>query len=190
MTDILMPPGSYVPGVNEDRLATIIRMQKHFQENILGHNFADMLGTPKMGDYFRTQAFSLMTEIGEASTEVAWKPWASDTSFINHKAYRSELIDALHFLINLMLLDDMSADEIYEGYLEKQRKNRARQANGYDGVSSKCPSCKRDYNDAGVTCTGPSPQEGYPGNYNGGVCEKNGPLTLAESIQASGWDSR
>ena len=140
-----------------DRLDDIVSLQREFQEDILGHGpLTDMLGSEKAGGYFTVQSFALMTEIGEASAEIAWKPWAADKGFINHQAYRSELIDALHFLINLMLLDGMTADEIYDGYLTKQAKNRARQAGGYDGVSSKCPSCRRDYNDDGVGCRPPT----------------------------------
>lgn len=136
----------------EDRLAVIVRLQKEFQDNILGHGDVSSLTGNDRAAYFRTQALSLMFEIGEAGNEIGWKPWAT-TRHINSAAYRAELIDALHFLLNLMLLNDMTADEIYEGYIAKQKINRERQANGYDGVSTKCPLCKRAYDDPAVSCT-------------------------------------
>jgi dimeric dUTPase (all-alpha-NTP-PPase superfamily) len=138
-------------GVGEDRLAVMLRLQREFQENILGHGNLSSLYGGARAEYFRTQALSLIFEVGEAGNEIAWKPWAT-SDHVNHRAYRAELIDVMHFLFNLMLLDDMTPDEIYEGYVAKQRVNRQRQAYGYDGVSSKCPGCKRAYDDPAVRC--------------------------------------
>lgn len=139
--------------LTEDRLAVIIRLQKEFQEDILGHgDLSRMLLTDRAADYFRTQSLALIFEIGEAGNEIGWKPWAT-SRHIHHKRYRKELIDAFHFLINLMLLDGMTAEDIYEGYLEKQSINRLRQAAGYDGITGKCSSCGRAFDDDGVKCT-------------------------------------
>jgi dimeric dUTPase (all-alpha-NTP-PPase superfamily) len=136
----------------QDRLAVIMRLQREFQEVTLGHGPLIDLNPKARGDYFRTQAFSLMVELVEASNEIAWKPWATSEHF-NTKPYSGEIIDALHFVINLALLADMSADELFEGYITKQRRNRERQQEGYDGVAGKCPGCRRSYDDAGVLCT-------------------------------------
>lgn len=139
--------------LTEDRLAQIIRLQREFQEDILGHgDLTRMHLTDRAADYFRTQAFALVAELGEASNEIGWKPWAT-ARFLHHKRYRKELIDALHFLVNLMLLDGMTAEDIYSGYIEKQIINRQRQANGYDGITGKCAGCGRAFDDNGVLCT-------------------------------------
>jgi dimeric dUTPase (all-alpha-NTP-PPase superfamily) len=129
-----------------------MRLQREFQEVKLGHGSLINLNPKARADYFRTQAFALIVELAEASNEVAWKPWATSEHF-NIKPYRGEVIDAFHFVINLALMADMSADELYEGYIEKQRRNRQRQAEGYDGVSGKCAGCKRSLDDDGVMCT-------------------------------------
>lgn len=146
-----MTDAEFVAERMEDRLALIMTMQKEFQEVILGHgDLTALIGTDKGAEYFRTQSLALIFEIGEASNEIGWKPWAT-TRHINHKAYRAELVDAFHFLLNLMLLDDMTADELYDGYIEKQQINRDRQANGYTGTA-KCPACAGAYDDPAVLC--------------------------------------
>jgi len=158
--------------IDSDRLVTIMELQREFQETILGHG--DLAGLPpgQRGEYFRTQTVALMFELAEASNEIAWKPWATSDHF-NTKAYASEIIDAFHFLLNLAFLVDMSADELFEGYLQKQFKNRMRQHVGYDGVKEKCPSCRRSYDDAGVLC---HPPIGGPKSTEPGWCQVYGEL--------------
>lgn len=154
----------------QDRLAVIMRLQREFQEEILGHGDLSAMDPDKRAAYFRDQAASLTFELGELSNEIGWKPWAT-SRHLNVKAYASECIDIFHFLMNLMFLADMSADELYDGYLAKQRKNRDRQANGYDGVTGKCPGCHRSYDDAGVRC---SPTHTGPDGTGMGWCEVYG----------------
>jgi len=145
---------AHEPPVNatEDRLATIMRMQREFQEVVLGHGDLSAMDPKARADYFRTQSLSLVFELGEASNEIAWKPWATSEHF-NREAFMSEMIDGLHFWINLALLGGMTPEDVYRGYIKKQAVNRARQREGYDGVTGKCPSCRRSYDDTGVLCT-------------------------------------
>lgn len=88
-------------------------------------------------------------ELHEALNEIGWKQWAT-SRHINEDALKKELIDAAHFLINLMLHAGMTADEFFEMYIVKNKRNFERQAEGYDGVSSKCPHCARALDDVGV----------------------------------------
>ena len=84
--------------------------------------------------------------------EMGWKPWAK-SRHINLEAARGEAIDALHFILNIFLalgLDD--AEEIILRYNTKHDKNAKRQEEGYDGVTTKCPGCKRALDDEAVTC--------------------------------------
>lgn len=92
-------------------------------------------------------------ELHEALGEVGWKPWAS-SRHINRDAYLHELADAQLFLDNLILAvlapdEDPEALEAEFNRLLLVRIERAlkRQLEGYDGVTGKCPGCKRDLGD-------------------------------------------
>lgn len=99
-----------------------------------------------MADYVQSMSLALTDEIHEALNEVGWKPWAT-SRHVNREAYVGELVDALHFLVNLFLLVGADADEVYDRYVEKSQRNKKRQADGYDGVSGKCPTCSRAMDD-------------------------------------------
>lgn len=94
---------------------------------------------------------ALIKELGEATDEVSWKPWASG-EFINYPACLHEMVDAWHFFLNLMLAfgamsgheEEELGNEFTEYYKLKNAKNLQRQIDGYDGVSTKCPNCKRE----------------------------------------------
>ena len=109
-------------------------------------------------DYVLRNAYALEDEIHEATNEVDWKPWV-DGQVFNRDAFLKELIDAQHFLMNLMLLckeqgqsvDDF-ARETFGRYLGKADVNRIRQETGYDGRSSKC-ECRRAIEDGVPTAT-------------------------------------
>lgn len=96
-------------------------------------------------------AFALLDEVHEAMGEVGWKRWAT-SRHINDEAFKNELIDAWHFMMNLFELAGMSADEVYERYNAKRDKNDKRQQDGYDGVSTKCKGCGRALDDDAVKC--------------------------------------
>lgn len=101
---------------------------------------------------FRTQAFAAIAEIVEMSNEIGWKPWAT-SRHLNREAFIAEGVDVLHFIANALLLAGCTDEELNEVYTAKMEKNRARQLAGYDGVTTKCPQCKRALDDEAVTCT-------------------------------------
>lgn len=103
-------------------------------------------------EWIRWNVLALEDELHEALQEVGWKPWAK-SKHVNRDAYISELVDAFHFLMNLMLVVDCSADEFLDKYFDKRKVNQKRQADGYDGVSNKCLHCRRALDDAAVNCT-------------------------------------
>jgi dimeric dUTPase (all-alpha-NTP-PPase superfamily) len=101
--------------------------------------------------YIIDMNLALQDELHEALAEVGWKPWAKSRHF-NRDAYVGELVDALHFLVNLFLVADCDATEVAAKYQEKADRNARRQAVGYDGVSDKCRSCGRALDDPAVYC--------------------------------------
>lgn len=136
--------------VSRDKLNEIFRLQKELQE-ALGYDFDKMTLRARI-QYILTMSYSLEDEIHESTKEVGWKPWAKSQHF-NTESYRSELIDAFFFLVNLMMAAGMSPLMVWKGYLKKLKVNHDRAKNGYDGISNKCPVCRRDFDDAGVECS-------------------------------------
>jgi dimeric dUTPase (all-alpha-NTP-PPase superfamily) len=81
-------------------------------------------------DFIRSMILALEDELHEALNETGWKPWASDR-FINVNPYLGELVDAFHFLMNLILVVDPTGEKFERMYLEKVEVNKQRQAAGY-----------------------------------------------------------
>lgn len=138
-------------------LQRMLAQQLRTQILITGVDPATLDPASKM-DYIRTMVLACTDELHEALTETGWKPWAS-SNHINREAYLSELTDAWLFFMNLMLVARITPTEFFAQFEKTQRKVLNRMTNGYDGVSTKCPGCKRDYDDAGVLCT-PENHEG------------------------------
>ena len=104
-------------------------------------------------EFIRWNILAMTDELHEALAETGWKPWAT-SRHVNEEAFKGELVDVLHFFVNLCLVAGMDGDELFERYLEKRQRNAKRQRDGYDGVSTKCPKCKRALDDADVRCDG------------------------------------
>lgn len=102
-------------------------------------------------DFLHWNVTALTDELHELLGEIGWKPWAK-SRHINLEAAQGEAIDALHFLLNIFLGLGMDAEAIKLAYDNKHKKNEKRQEEGYDGVSTKCPGCKRALDDAAVFC--------------------------------------
>lgn len=109
------------------------------------------LDEEERADFIRWNMLALEDELHEALAETGWKPWAT-SRHLNREAFKGEMVDALHFFMNLLIAADIDADEFLEGYQAKRLKNAKRQEEGYDGVSSKCPECKAALDDDAVMC--------------------------------------
>lgn len=113
-------------------------------------------------DFMTWNHSAAIIELGEAMQEVGWKPWAT-SRHLNSEEFLGEIVDALHFIGNMVLaaainrheLPETLAKMLWMKYQEKVDKNIQRQLLGYDGVSTKCPICKREMTDN--LC----PQHGY-----------------------------
>lgn len=131
-------------------------LQRDFQARLLaskdgkGHHPATLTDPLKM-QYIRTQALALTDELHEALGETGWKDWTT-SNHINRDAYMGELADVFIFLMNLMLVGDITPTDLMMVTRKKIAKNHKRQDDGYDGVTEKCPGCKRAYDDDAVLC--------------------------------------
>lgn len=142
---------TYTSSHNEDRLAEMLRLQAELQQIMPPIREFPASDLVVLMAQIRENILACTDELHEAMNETGWKPWASE-SFINNEAFRNELVDAWHFFMNLMILGGMTADDLYEGYLAKRKINAQRQIDGYDGVSTKCPGCKRALDDPTTEC--------------------------------------
>lgn len=131
----------------QDALNAQLELQvKSFGADPRGLSDEDLL------EWIRWNVLALEDELHEALAETGWKPWAK-SKHVARDAFVSELVDAFHFLMNLMLAVDCDADEFLSKYADKRGLNAKRQAEGYDGIAGKCPKCKRALDDAAVLCT-------------------------------------
>lgn len=117
-----------------DMLENIFRMQRDLQARI-GIDLDNMTDADR-ADALRVNAYALEDEIHEALRETRWKPWAKPGPVFRDRAkYVEELVDSLHFFVNLCLHGGISADELYREYLAKNLINHERQDSGsYDGI--------------------------------------------------------
>lgn len=125
---------------------TPLEMQHRLQLDAYGINYATMTDEEKIVAA-KDMILALTDELHEALAEIGWKPWAT-SRHINGEAFKGELIDAYHFLMNLFLIAGMNDNEVERRYREKNRRNLDRQIEGYDGISGKCPNCKRALDDS------------------------------------------
>lgn len=149
-----------------DNLAKLLEVQRKSQEEVYGYDFAAMT-TAERVQFIHWNVTALVDELHEALGETSWKPWAKGDR-LDREAFLGELVDAQHFLNNLYLVIGAEATEITFRYLDKSAINRTRQEDGYDGVSSKCPVCKRALDDPAVLC-------GEVADQSVGLCWAAGP---------------
>lgn len=74
---------------------------------------------------------ALQQESAELVDSVPWKWWAKYQEFDLQNA-RVEVVDMFHFLVSLAQVLGMSAEDVYEAYLKKNRVNHERQNSGYE----------------------------------------------------------
>lgn len=123
------------------------------QEEYFGRKFP-VRDPNELADYVTENYAAAVVELGEFMQEVGWKPWATPRGWTNRDAALGELVDVGHFLANLLCALDVSDAEWEHAYRAKQEVNRRRARSGdYDGVSGKCWSCRRSYDDPTTPCT-------------------------------------
>jgi len=61
---------------------------------------------------------------------VPWKWWAKYQEFDKQNA-RVEVIDLFHFLVSLAQTLGMTADDVFDAYVAKNKVNHQRQDSGY-----------------------------------------------------------
>ena len=118
--------------MTEDMLTTIFDMQRTLQVE----KFRDpsRMSREEAIEFVRWNVLALEDELHEALAETGWKPWSANRH-INRDEYIGELVDAVHFLVNLFLVVGATPEEVLERYKSKNAKNHRRQETpgGYTG---------------------------------------------------------
>jgi len=73
---------------------------------------------------------AMQQELAELVDSVPWKWWAKYQTFDEQNA-RVEVVDLFHFLISLAQVLGMSAADVHQAYLKKNKVNHQRQEDGY-----------------------------------------------------------
>ena len=73
---------------------------------------------------------AMSQELAELVDSVPWKWWTKYQTFDEQNA-RVEVVDLFHFLVSLAQALGMSAEDVHEAYVKKNKVNHSRQESGY-----------------------------------------------------------
>lgn len=134
----------------QDMLSRLFNLQ-HDMQTSMGFDYPWMSDDQRI-DYVRWNILALTDELHEALAETKWKPWAPARRYdqaVDNDKFGGELVDAMHFLINLFLVVGWDADQVFERYIAKHNVNKRRQATQ---VFTKCANrgCRRALDEPGA----------------------------------------
>ena len=78
----------------------------------------------------RSRAWNVTEELAEAMNELKNRPWKQKTYPVDLEAFYEELVDALHFFVELCILAGLSAQDLFDHYMGKAAVNTQRQELG------------------------------------------------------------
>src|SRR3989338_2552488 len=113
--------------ISKDKLDEIFCLQRELNLRI-GVDTASMTGEERIQcvlNYCR----AMSQEVAELTDSVPWKWWAKYQKFDKQNA-RVEVVDLFHFLISLAQVAGMTADDVFDAYVKKNKVNHSRQKSG------------------------------------------------------------
>lgn len=141
-----------------DRLEQIMEKQRELQLR-LGTDFSNMT-LEERAAFMRDHRGYLADEVAEALYEMPcyklWKDYSKMSEGDVHVAWqkvRMELVDSLHFFVNLLLCAGFTAEELHAMYMAKNKENHRRQDEGYDTDCSYRDQAVEDVLDNYYECT-------------------------------------
>ncbi len=111
-----------------DKLENIFAMQQQLNARI-GVDLGE-LDDEQKAKWVLNYTRAMQQELAELVDSVPWKWWAKYQTFDEQNA-RVEVVDLFHFLVSLAQALGMSAEDVYEAYLKKNKVNHERQDSGY-----------------------------------------------------------
>lgn len=136
---------------SKDTLGDIYNLQADTQRNVYGYKFEEMSLRDIM-NFWHMNNHSLIDEIHEATDALGgikdgggnaiWKKWKkrydeygnikfSDLSESDKIECKFEIVDILHFFLNMGISIGMTPEEMYNMYMAKNKENRERQKRNY-----------------------------------------------------------
>ena len=111
-----------------DKLDNIFELQDELNRRI-GVDMSAM-NDEERAKWILNYVRAMQQELAELTDSVPWKWWAKYQEFDKQNA-KVEIVDLFHFLISLAQVMGMSADDVHEAYLKKNKVNHDRQESGY-----------------------------------------------------------
>ena len=107
----------------DDKLDVIFSLQNALDRDIEQRRGLEGISRD---EWLQKDAIAIFVELGELLCEVNYKWWKNKKT-VNEDAAREELVDVLHFLISMCIRMGMTADDLYNGYVSKNKENFDRQ---------------------------------------------------------------
>ena len=106
-----------------DKLEEIFAMQAALNDDIVNTR-----GLPEydMQTWIQKLTLATISELSELIDEVNFKWWKNEKE-VNVDNVRDEIVDIVHFVVSMALRSGMSAQELYDRYLAKNKENFDRQ---------------------------------------------------------------
>ncbi|MBT3480174.1 MAG: dUTPase [Opitutales bacterium] len=111
-----------------DKLTQIFEMQEELNARI-GVNLKG-IDEKEQTKWVLNYTRAMQQEMAELTDSVPWKWWAKYQEFDKQNA-RVEVIDLFHFLVSLAQTLGMTADDVFDAYVAKNKVNHQRQDSGY-----------------------------------------------------------
>lgn len=115
--------------MQKDKLETIFAMQHAFDSELIEKRGLEDI-TPEQ--WIQKETLAMLSELAELLDEVNFKWWKNPKE-VNEQAVKEELVDILHFFVSMCLKMGMTAEELCQMYLAKNKENFDRQ----QGLSAK-----------------------------------------------------
>ncbi len=115
-------------GQSMDKLTQIFEMQEELNSRI-GVNLKGIDDDEKT-KWILNYTRAMQQELAELTDSVPWKWWAKYQEFDQQNA-KVEVVDLFHFLVSLAQTLGMTADDVFNAYIAKNKVNHERQDSGY-----------------------------------------------------------
>lgn len=124
-----IPEGQDMLKVIFDRQTELMAKYHSIEEKNLNHFIpqgALDLHDPQHQQRLKDFAWRITEEIGEAMNCLKNKPWKQTHMMTDEVHYREELVDAVHFMVELLIHSGFDARSLTEMYLNKNAVNQFR----------------------------------------------------------------
>ncbi len=111
-----------------DKLTQIFEMQEELNSRI-GVDLKG-IGDEEQVKWILNYTRAMQQELAELTDSVPWKWWAKYQEFDKQNA-KVEVVDLFHFLVSLAQTLGMTADDVFDAYIAKNKVNHQRQDSGY-----------------------------------------------------------